>query len=187
MKKPRIILSFSLVAFTMSITSCTKELDIKTMDETVIQGEQGIQGDSGPKGDTGETGPQGPPGAGPAGEDGADGNANVIYGDWFVPNTWESSAVYGIKHFDFTLTVPAITQDILDTGTMLTYADLKNLATWPDGQVGQMPINVHIISLGTPHTLVWSAFATFGSLRVNIYDTENYYEGLSRAISSDTY
>ena len=65
----------------------------------------------GPAGATGATGPQGP--AGPKGAKGDTGTANVMYSKWDSAFSG-TSAVWS---------VPAITQGILDSGTVLVYVD----------------------------------------------------------------
>jgi hypothetical protein len=66
------------------------------------------QGPTGATGATGATGPQGP--QGPKGDTGT---ANVIYSKW-------DSSFSGVSAI---WTVPAITQGILDSGTVLVYTD----------------------------------------------------------------
>ena len=61
----------------------------------------------------GEDGARGP--AGPAG------TANVIYSEWFLTDPWVEEPFYGAIERTFTMTAPALTQEIIDTGAVLVY------------------------------------------------------------------
>ena len=73
------------------------------------EGPAGSNGSTGPAGQQGQQGPAGP--QGPQGPRGATGSANVIYSYW-IPG------VYGLAN---NLSVPDITQGILDSGVVLVY------------------------------------------------------------------
>jgi hypothetical protein len=78
----------------------------------------------------GDTGPQGPTG-----------NANVIYSQWQMTNPWvasTSSTGTGKSTFYFDLAAPAVTQSVVDSGTVLVYA---KFVSDPDGAdvVKQLP------------------------------------------------
>lgn len=61
-------------------------------------------------------GPEGPTGpAGPAG------SANVIYSDWYSPETWILETTFGVSERSFTMTTSALTQEIIDNGVVLVY------------------------------------------------------------------
>jgi hypothetical protein len=117
----------------------------------------------------GDTGPKGPAGA-----------ANVIYSDWFVPSSYTISTIFGIKHFDHTKPVPAITQAIIDSGMVLTYGKLSgyNAQLWPAGQIGQLPVSLTYVQ-GNTMTDTWSAFDSVGKLRINFVNDQNYYTSIS--------
>ncbi len=71
-------------------------------------------------GDDGAPGPQGP-----AGTNGQDGNANVFSSSWaeFETAVWEPmSSEFGIDYRNYPITVSEITQDIVDSGTVLVYS-----------------------------------------------------------------
>ena len=135
-------------------TSCQKE------GPEGPQGLQGVKGDKGDKGDTGIT--------------------NVIYSDWFTPPTYTATMVFGIRNFDFTKTAPAITQDILDKGTIITYGKLTGYSSsiWPTGQVGKLPVILTYIQ-GSTQTDTWTAFYTPGNLRINFVNNANFYTSLA--------
>jgi hypothetical protein len=95
------------------------------------------KGDTGPIGATGATGATGGTGTqGPAG------SANVIYSDWFTPDAYVKDTVFGTWGFYYDSAVAAITQGILDSGTVITFGDLAGYTTviWPVGQVEALPI-----------------------------------------------
>jgi hypothetical protein len=108
MKKTVKFLSTTIIIITILLTSC--------------KGPQGDIGPAGPKGDTGATGATGP--AGPKGDTGATGASgggsstasNVFYSNWL------SVQFTGFDEFSATITAPKITQEIIDKGTVLTYA-----------------------------------------------------------------
>jgi hypothetical protein len=61
---------------------------------------------------------------GPAGKDGKDGNANVTaYSATLTPSNWTTLGAYGQEGYGFgaIVQVPAITQEIVDVGTVLVY------------------------------------------------------------------
>lgn len=81
---------------------------------------EGPTGPQGPPGPQGGVGPDGP--AGPSGEDGQDGNANVVVvsldgGDV----TWAEGTYRGRPANVFVFSTDAVTQDIIDHGTVLGY------------------------------------------------------------------
>jgi len=98
----------------------------------VMQACKGPEGPAGPAG-IGTQGPAGEPGAtGPAG------TANVFYSSWTAAGPWTSTNFNSVQRSYIDITVPRITQDILDKGAVLVYAKL-NLG---DTQVRSLPITV---------------------------------------------
>ncbi len=88
-------------------------------------------GDDGRDGIDGETGPQGPAGQ--------DGNANVISTDWveFQSAVWEDLVdEFEVPTRNYPVSVPEITQEILDSGTILVYTKFSGIL----GEVFQLPI-----------------------------------------------
>ena len=61
----------------------------------------GCEGDRGP--------------AGPAG------TANLIYSEWYSPETWVQQIRFGIYERAYTMTTASLTQDIIDHGVVLVY------------------------------------------------------------------
>ncbi|HTQ27516.1 MAG TPA: collagen-like protein [Puia sp.] len=146
----KISLLSSLVALLLTVWSCKK-------------------GDTGPAGPAGPTGPTGPAGA-----------PNVIYSDWFQASPWIKDTVFGIWGFNYTVTDARITQQILDSGTVITYGKLSgyNPQVWPTGQIAQLPISLTYIS-GTTMTDTWSAVATPGKIRIRFVNNLNYYTSIA--------
>jgi hypothetical protein len=137
-------------------------------------------GAPGPAGPTGPSGPAGPTGAtGPAG---ATGTANVIYGEWFKPESYKSESVFGIQYFTHNHAVPAITQEILDTGVVLVYAKLLgyNSIVWPVTQVGQLPINITYMQGGLQSD-TWSGYPSVGNIKIQFTNSNNIYTSISTA------
>jgi hypothetical protein len=140
------------------------------------------EGPEGPAGATGATGSQGSPGpTGPAGETGT---ANVIYSEWFTPSAYTSSTLFGITNMDYNKAAPGITQDILNTGVVLTFGKLTGYSSsiWPTEQVSKLPISLTYIQ-GSTQTDTWSAYETVGNLRINFVNNVNYYTSISTAHS----
>jgi hypothetical protein len=78
-------------------------------------------------------GPEGPRGpAGPAG------TANVIYSDWYSPETWELASVFGVQERSYTMTTASLTQDIIDNGAVLVYMRFVGL----NPEINQLPITL---------------------------------------------
>ena len=140
--------------------------------------EDGPAGPSGPAGAAGVPGPTGATGA-----TGATGTANVIYGEWFTPATYETTTIFGTKHFAHTVTVPEFTQEVLDSGAVLVYAKLHgyNPLIWPRDQVGQLPITVTYLNGAVSVYDTWSAFAAVGTLKIDFVNSDNIYANISNA------
>ncbi|MBS1662871.1 MAG: hypothetical protein JST68_17635 [Bacteroidetes bacterium] len=117
----------------------------------------------------GDTGPQGPTG-----------NANVMYSDWFTPSAYTKDTVFGIWGFKYNQTATSITQQVLDSGTVITYAKLLgyNTLIWPTNQVGQLPISLTYVQ-GTTMTDTWSAKASVGSLQIRFVNDKNYWTSIA--------
>ncbi|NOW94778.1 collagen-like protein [Mucilaginibacter sp. SG564] len=121
MRKLRLIFPVLLICL-FSINACKKG-------DPGPAGTNGTNGAQGPKGDTGSPGPGGPQGAtgntgatgpqGPAGSNGTDG-ANGADGTMSVKSYLlinRSVTLTGFTNFN----IPAITQDIVDSGVVLAY------------------------------------------------------------------
>lgn len=135
------------------------------------------------KGDQGPAGPAGPAGAqGATGTQGPAGSANVIYSQWFTPPTYVKDTVFSIWGFYYNKATTDITQQVLDSGMVLTYGKLDgyNTLIWPTNQVAQLPITVTYIQAGT-QTDTWQAYATPGNLRITFVNDNNYWTGISNA------
>lgn len=117
----------------------------------------------------GDTGPQGPTG-----------NANVMYSDWFTPSSYIKDTVFGIWGFKYNQPATAITQQVLDSGTVITYGKLVgyNPSVWPAGQIAQMPISLTYVQ-GQTMTDTWTALATVGNLRIRFVNDKNYYTNIA--------
>lgn len=138
------------------------------------KGDPGPQGESGPKGDTGAQGNAGP--------QGVTGTANVVYTAWFTPSVYVKDTVFNVWGFNYSQSVAAITQPILDSGVVLTFAKLLgyNTAIWPTTQVAQLPINLTYQS-GSVMTDTWSALSTVGKVKIRFVNDHNYWNSISNA------
>lgn len=139
----------------------------------------GKDGAVGPQGPIGATGPTGA--TGQNGPTGATGTANVIYSAWITPSSYTQNTVLSTVHFDASISASAITQDVLDKGTVLVYGKLDGYTTviWPTAQVGQLPIVLTYQLSSTVYTDTWSANVTLGSIQIDFVDNLNYYSSIS--------
>lgn len=130
------------------------------------------------KGDTGPTGP-----TGPAGTAGPTGTANVIYSDWFTPATYKKDTVFGIWGFNYDKADAAITQKIIDSGTVITYGKLDGYVTsvWPTEQVAALPIIITYLDGSSSNIDTWSSLLTPGNLRIRLVSSLNAYGSISNA------
>ena len=136
------------------------------------------------KGDTGAIGATGAAGAaGAAGPQGPAGSANVIYSDWFTPVAYVKDTVFGTWGFYYDSAVAAITQPILDSGTVITFGKLDgyNPAIWPTNQVEALPIAITYMDGSTPNIDTWQALLTPGNLRIQLQSSLNAYGNISNA------
>lgn len=119
---------------------------------------------------------------GATGPKGETGSANVTYSAWFTPSPYTKDTVFGIWGFNYKQAAPGITQTILDSGLVLTYAKLAgyNALIWPAGQVGQMPVSLTYVQ-GAQMTDTWSALSTLGTLRIRFVNSNNYWTSISTA------
>lgn len=75
---------------------------------------------------------------GPRGAAGPAGTANVIYSEWYSPVTWDPQIIFGVYERTFTMTTPALTQDIIDNGVVLVYMRFVGLAP----EISQLPVSL---------------------------------------------
>lgn len=120
------------------------------------------------------------------GKDGATGpkgTANVSYSDWFTPGAYQQETVFGSIGFYYDDATTAITQAILDSGTVITFGKLDgyNPVIWPTDQVSALPIEITYMSGSTPNIDSWSALATPGNLRIRLVSSLNAYSSISNA------
>lgn len=117
----------------------------------------------------GDTGPAGPAGT-----------ANVIYSGWFTAASYTKDTVFGIWGFNYNKAAADITQQVVDSGTVITYGKLLgyNQQVWPTAQVAQLPISLTYVQ-GTTMTDTWSALATAGNLRIRFVNDKNYWTSIA--------
>lgn len=139
------------------------------------------KGNTGPAGATGPAGPAGSAGAN--GPQGPAGSANVIYSQWFTPSTWIKDTIFGEYGFNYTKATTDITQQVLDSGVVLTFGKLDgyNPVIWPTTQVALLPIIVTYRLGSAIYNDTWSASATAGNIKIRFVDDQNYYNGISNA------
>jgi hypothetical protein len=82
------------------------------------------------KGDTGPTGPTGPRGA--------TGSANVIYSEWYSPDTWYLETEFGTTQRFYSIGSTSITQEIIDQGVVMVYMRFVGFAP----EIVQLPFLV---------------------------------------------
>jgi hypothetical protein len=119
------------------------------------------------------------------GDTGPAGTANVIFSDWFTASPWVKDTVFNVYGFNYNKPAPDITQNVLDSGTVIVYGKLKgyNTLVWPTGTVAQMPIliNYKFSSGGVMNTDTWSALATPGNLKIRFVNDQNYYGSIDNS------
>lgn len=134
---------------------------------------------------TGDDGEMGPPGIsginGTNGVDGEDGNANVMSSDWFRPPTYNLSTGFGdIKLLDHDEPASEITQEIIDTGVVLVYGNLKGYTTtiWPLNQVALLPITL-MYGQSPTNIDTWTAILSAGNIKIRFINNNNTYSSIS--------
>lgn len=114
-----------------------------------LDGQDGADGTNGANGTAGADGTNGTAGAdGTNGTDGQDGNANVTSSDWFTASGFTLTTGFGdIKLLDHDHAATEITQEIIDTGVVLVYGNLRGYTTtiWPFNQVSLLPITYSVV------------------------------------------
>ena len=110
--------------------------------------------------------------------------AKVTYSAWFTPATYIKDTVFGIWGFRYDKDAPDITNSVLDSSVVLTFAKLSgyNPLVWPTGQVGQMPISL-TYKQGTTQEDTWTASTTPGKLRVRFVNSVNTYSSIANTHS----
>lgn len=118
----------------------------------------------------GDTGPTGSPGT-----------ANVMYSEWFRPATYRKDTIFGIWGFNYDKAEPKITQQILDSGTVLTFGKLLgyNPAVWPTNRVSQLPILINYMQSGGVNLDTWSSLITPGNIRIRFVNNRNEYNAIA--------
>jgi hypothetical protein len=119
------------------------------------------------------------------GDVGPPGTANVKFSAWFTPSPYKKDTVFGIWGYNYTKDAPEITQAILDSGSVLTYAKLTgyNVSIWPTNQVSQMPVTVTYVSSSVTQKDQWTALATPQKLRIRFENDHNYWTSISTSHS----
>lgn len=132
-------------------------------------------GCEGPEGPTGPDGAQGPQGEiGPEGPEGPPGTANVIYSEWIALGDLEApsdTTVISRNYTKWDIPESALTQEIIDQGTILVYFSLNGtVLPLPSTFGGANPIYI--------------TFAPFqpGSLSILAQNLDNTASGLNNDI-----
>jgi hypothetical protein len=120
----------------------------------------------------GDTGPAGPAGS-----------TNVVYSDWFTPPSYIKDTIFGTWGFDYNKAVTEITQQVIDSGAVITFGKLDGYVTsvWPTNQVAPLPILITYMDGSSPNIDTWSAYLTPGNLRINLVSSLNAYGSISNA------
>jgi hypothetical protein len=117
------------------------------------------------------------------GDTGPAGTANVIFSDWFTATPWTKDTVFDVYGFNYSKSAPDITQNVLDSGTVIVYGKLKgyNTLIWPTNNVGQLPIviNYKFSSGGITYTDTWSAFLSAGQVKIRFVNDQDYYGSIA--------
>lgn len=116
------------------------------------------------------------------GDTGPAGTANVSFSDWFKPDVYKKDTVFGIWGFNYTQAAPAITQNVLDSGTVIVYGKLLgyNPLVWPTAQIAPLPISLTYVQ-GSIMTDTWSALTSPGQIKIRFINDKNYYGSIANA------
>lgn len=165
---------FFILAIAITFASCSKG-DPGPIGPTGAVGATGAAGANGTNGSNGATGAVGPKGA--------TGSANVIYSAWFTPLTYTKDTVFGTYGFYYNKPATAITQPVLDSGTVLVYGKLDGYVTsiWPTTQVALLPIVITYMDGATANIDTWSALITLGNVKIQLQSSLNAYGSISTA------
>jgi hypothetical protein len=117
------------------------------------------------------------------GEDGlpgTPGTANVKFSEWFTPATYKKDTVFGIWGFSYTKAALAITQNVLDSGTVLVFGKMSgyNSLVWPVNSVGQLPITITYNQGGVQND-TWQFKTSPGNLNIRFQNDHNIYTSIS--------
>jgi Collagen triple helix repeat (20 copies) len=98
---------------------------------------------------------------------GPEGTANVEYSPWFGAPDVTTDPSQNLVYVD--LLVPAISQSIMDQGTVVVYSDMKGYTgdEWPQNYIVQLPATV----IYPPLTDYWSIESALSLIRIQVYDT----------------
>ena len=120
---------------------------------------------------------------GDTGPAGATGTANVIYSDWFTPASYKKDTIFGTYGFSADKAVTALTQPIVDSGTVIVFGKLDGYisSVWPTAQVSALPISITYMDGSSPNIDTWSALITTGNLRIRLVSSLNAYGSVSNA------
>lgn len=90
--------------------------------------------------------------------------------------------IFGIRNFTHDEAAPAITQEILDKGVVITFGKLLgyNASIWPANQVATLPITITYIQ-GATQEDTWSARASVGTLQIRFTNSANIYTSIATA------
>lgn len=107
------------------------------------------------------------------------GNANVEYTPWFAVGNTTADTVWGTTHVFFDQPVPAISDDVINKGMVITFAMLNGYYTnlYAANQVQQMPVSLTYNGM----TDTWSSIVTPGNVRIDFINSKNFYTALGGA------
>ncbi len=116
------------------------------------------------------------------GDAGPAGTANVMFSDWFKPDTYKKDTVFGIWGFSYVQDAPAITRNILDSGTVIVYGKLLGYSPliWPTTQIAALPISLTYVQ-GSIMTDTWSSLASMGTIKIRFVNDKNFWSSISNA------
>lgn len=114
------------------------------------------------------------------GDAGPPGTANVMYSPWFKPASYRKDTIFGIWGFSYDKAVPELTQNVLDSGTVMVFGKLRgyNALVWPANNVGQLPITVTYVQGGLQQD-TWAARLSPGNLRIRFINDHNIYTSIA--------
>jgi hypothetical protein len=105
------------------------------------------------------------------------GSANVQYTPWYATGSWSMVTNFGINDIYYNLAVPALSASIINSGTILVYAQLNlyTEAIWPQYTVAQLPITITYNYNSKSQVDVWQDQLAPGNVYLQLTNNNNVY------------
>ena len=101
--------------------------------------------------------------------------------DWFIASGFTLTTGFGdIKLLDHDHAAPEISQDIIDTGVVLVYGNLRGYTTtiWPFNRVALLPITL-TYNVSPADIDTWTAILSAGNINIRFINNNNKYNSVA--------